>query len=48
MEVIVDNSILKKKLNTFKSDKGTLRDVSSDVVSVFFRELCRFSAELNA
>lgn len=32
MEVIVDNAILKKKLNTFKSDKGTLRDVSSDVV----------------
>jgi hypothetical protein len=32
MEVIVDNAILKKKLNTFKSDKGTLRDVSDEVV----------------
>jgi hypothetical protein len=32
MEVFVDNAILKKKLNTFKSDKGTLKDVSPDVV----------------
>jgi hypothetical protein len=32
MEVIVDNVILKKKLNTFKSEKGTLRDVSDEVV----------------
>lgn len=32
MEVIVDNAILKKKLNTFKSEKGTLKDVSSEVV----------------
>ncbi len=32
MEVIVDNAILKKKLNTFKSEKGFLKDVSSDVV----------------
>ena len=32
MEVIVDNAILKKKLNTFKSDKGTLKDVSPEVV----------------
>lgn len=32
MEVIVDNAILKKKLNTFKSDKGTLKDVSDEVV----------------
>jgi hypothetical protein len=32
MEVIVDNAILKKKLNTFKSDKGALKDVSSEVV----------------
>lgn len=28
----MDNAILKKKLNTFKSDKGTLRDVSDEVV----------------
>ena len=28
----MDNAILKKKLNTFKSDKGSLKDVSSEVV----------------
>ncbi len=28
----MDNAILKKKLNTFKSEKGTLKDVSNDVV----------------
>lgn len=28
----MDNAILKKKLNTFKSEKGSLKDVSSDVV----------------
>lgn len=28
----MDNAILKKKLNTFKSDKGALRDVSDEVV----------------
>jgi hypothetical protein len=28
----VDNMVLKKKLNTFKSAKGALRDVSEDVV----------------
>ena len=28
----MDNSILKKRLNTFKSAKGTLRKVSDDVV----------------
>ncbi len=28
----MDNAILKKKLNTFKSDKGTLKDVSNEVV----------------
>lgn len=28
----MDNAILKKKLNTFKSYKGTLRDVSDEVV----------------
>ncbi len=28
----MDNAILKKKLNTFKSDKGTLKDVSPEVV----------------
>jgi hypothetical protein len=32
MEVLVDNAILKKRLNTFKSDKGTLREVSNEVV----------------
>ena len=28
----MDNAVLKKRLNTFKSSKGTLRDVSSEVV----------------
>lgn len=28
----MDNAILKKRLNTFKSNKGTLKDVSNDVV----------------
>jgi hypothetical protein len=28
----LDHGILKKKLNTFKSDKGTLRQVSDEVV----------------
>ena len=28
----MDNAILKKKLNTFKSNKGSLKDVSADVV----------------
>ena len=28
----MDNAVLKKKLNTFKSHKGTLRNVSDDVV----------------
>ena len=28
----MDNTVLKKKLNTFKSDKGTLRNVSDEVV----------------
>lgn len=28
----MDNSILKKRLNTYKSAKGTLKDVSNDVV----------------
>ena len=28
----MDNSVLKKKLNTFKSEKGFLKDVSSEVV----------------
>ena len=28
----MDHGILKKKLNTFKSDKGTLRQVSDEVV----------------
>jgi hypothetical protein len=31
-EVFVDNTVLRRKLNTFKSDKGTLKDVSNDVV----------------
>ena len=28
----MDNAILKKRLNTYKSAKGTLKDVSNDVV----------------
>ena len=28
----MDNAILKKRLNTYKSDKGTLKQVSNDVV----------------
>ena len=28
----MDNTILKKKLNTFKTDKGSLKNVSDDVV----------------
>lgn len=28
----MDNAILKKRLNTFKSSKGTLKDVGTDVV----------------
>lgn len=37
MEVIVDNTILKKKLNTFKTEKGSLKDVSSEVVFELLR-----------
>ena len=28
----MDNAVLKKRLNTFKSSKGTLKDVGTDVV----------------
>lgn len=28
----MDNAVIKKKLNTFKSEKGMLKDVSSEVV----------------
>lgn len=33
----MDNSILKKKLNTFKTEKGSLKDVSSEVVFELLR-----------
>jgi hypothetical protein len=32
MEVFMDNAILKKKLNTFKTNKGSLKNVSDEVV----------------
>jgi hypothetical protein len=35
--VNVDNAILKKKLNTFKTEKGSLKDVSSEVVFELLR-----------
>jgi hypothetical protein len=31
-EEIMDNAILKKRLNTYKSDKGVLKQVADDVV----------------
>jgi len=33
----VDNAVLKKKLNTFKTEKGSLKDVSSEVVFELLR-----------
>ena len=33
----METAIIKKRLNTFKSSKGTLRDVSSDVVMEVLR-----------
>ena len=33
----MDNTILKKKLNTFKTEKGSLKDVSSEVVFELLR-----------
>lgn len=33
----MDNAVLKKRLNTFKSGKGTLRQVSDDVVMEVLR-----------